>query len=185
MNKTNKELMKHYWWMMVIRGVAAIIFGLAALLWPGLTLLTLIYLFVLFLIASGLIDIVVGIFSIGKHTRWFLTLLMGILELGFGVYLIRHTGVTIATFILLAGFILIFKGILEIVGAFIEGVTATEKSLAIIAGVIGVLAGVVILLQPSVTIAFVWVLGLFALISGPITIAIDLDVKSAVEKVEK
>ncbi|MEI7690259.1 MAG: DUF308 domain-containing protein [bacterium] len=182
MNKTDKTLMKQYWWMMVIRGIAAILFGLAALLWPGMTLLTLIYLFVLFLIASGIIDIIVGIFSIGKHTRWFLTLIMGILELGFGVYLIRHLGVTIATFILLAGFILIFRGILEIVGAFVEGVTATEKSLAIIAGVVGVLAGVLILLQPSTTIAFVWVLGLFALISGPITIAIALDVKSAVEK---
>jgi len=107
---------------------------------------------------------------------------MGILELGFGVYLIRHTGVTIATFILLTGFILIFRGILEVVGAFVEGVTATEKTLAMIAGVVTVLAGVIILFQPTTTIAFVWVLGLFALISGPVTIAIALDVKAAAEK---
>ncbi|MDD5693104.1 MAG: DUF308 domain-containing protein [Patescibacteria group bacterium] len=182
MNKTDKELMKQYWWMMVLRGIAAILFGLAALLWPGLTLLSLIYLFVIFLIVSGVVDIIVGIFSVGKHTRWFLTVLMGILELGFGVYLIRHTGVTIATFILLTGFILIFRGILEVVGAFVEGVTATEKTLAMIAGVVTVLAGVIILFQPTTTIAFVWVLGLFALISGPVTIAIALDVKAAAEK---
>lgn len=177
----DQEFMKNYWWMLLIRGIVALLFGFAAIFWPGLTLLTLIYLISIFLLVSGLVDIVVGIASVGKGTRWFLTLLMGLLQLGFGVYFVRHLGVTVATFILLAGFILILRGVLEVVAAFLEEATATEKTMMIIGGVIAVLAGVIILMQPATTIAFVWILGLYALITGPLWIATALDVKAAVK----
>ncbi len=175
----DKDLMQNYWWMLLIQGIAALLFGFAAIFWPGLTLVTLVYLIAAFLLISGLVDIVVGIASVGRGNRWFLTLLTGLLQLGFGVYFVRHLGVTIATFILLAGFILILRGVLEAVGAFLEEATATEKTMTIIGGVLAVLAGVVILLQPATTIAFVWILGLYALIVGPLWIATALDVKAA------
>src|SRR5690606_17350449 len=112
----------------------------------------------------------------------FLTMLLGIAELGIGVYLVRHPGVTFATFILLAGLILIARGVFEVVVALTEEPSATYKTLMVIGGVLSVVVGIVILLQPAAGgVAFVWILGLYALITGPIWIAIALDVKRELE----
>jgi uncharacterized membrane protein HdeD (DUF308 family) len=178
----DRDFMQSYWWMLLIRGIVALLFGFAAIFWPGLTLLTLIYLLSVFLLVSGLVDIVVGIASVGKGSRWFLTLLLGLVQLGFGVYLVRHLAVTIATFILIAGFVLIFRGVLEIISALLERVTASERTMSVIGGFIAALAGVIILMQPAATIAFVWILGLYALIVGPLLIATALDVKATASK---
>jgi uncharacterized membrane protein HdeD (DUF308 family) len=54
--------------------------------------------------------------------------------------------------------------------------------MSVIGGFIAALAGVIILMQPEATIAFVWILGLYALIVGPLLIATALDVKATASK---
>jgi uncharacterized membrane protein HdeD (DUF308 family) len=150
--------------------------------YPGMTLVTLIYLFSIFLVVGGIVNMMLGIFSIGKGTKWFLTLILGFLQLGVGVYLIRHIGVSIATFILLAGFMLIVRGVLHIVAAFMDEEVASNKTMAIIGGGLAILAGVALLLQPTTSLAFVWILGLYALVAGPFMIAGAFEVKALAKK---
>ncbi len=62
--------------------------------------------------------------------------------------------------------------------ALTEDNLATHKMMVVIGGVLSVLVGVIMLLQPASSgVAFVWILGLYALITGPIMIALSLDVK--------
>jgi uncharacterized membrane protein HdeD (DUF308 family) len=172
-----------HWWVLTIRGIAAILFGLAAIFWPGLTLVTLVYLFSAFILVYGIVDIIEGLMSIGREGMgWVLTLLLGFLQVGVGVYLIRHTAVTFATLVLLIGFMLIIRGVFEIVMAFMSDQTASGRTLLLIGGAIAALAGVIVLRQPAASgVAFVWVLGVFSLISGPMLIASSIDAKHALQ----
>lgn len=59
------------WWAMVLRGIAAVLLGLAALFWPGMTLLVLLVVFAVYALVDGLLAIVAGIWGPGGH-RWLL-----------------------------------------------------------------------------------------------------------------
>lgn len=178
MNVTERQFMANYWWVLTVRGIAAILFGIAAVFWPAITLVTLVYLFSAYVLVSGIVDIVHGISAIAHRNTWFLSLILGILQLGVGIYLLRRPLLSFATLVLLIGFTLIVRGVVEGVGAFSEDAPASIKTLIIIGAIISVLAGIVMLFQPAAAgVAFVWILGLYALITGPILIAMSLDVK--------
>lgn len=163
---------------LTFRGIAAILFGIAAVFWPGITLVTLLYLFSAWVLVDGVIRIVSGIGRLGHHQLGFLTIVVGLLELGVGVYLLRHPTVTFATLILLIGFMLIIDGIVAVVASLSDDDGATSKTLAVIVGVAAVLAGILLLFQPAASgVAFVWILGLYALISGPMLIAMSHDLR--------
>lgn len=178
MNVAEKRFVAEYWWVLTVRGIIAILFGIAAVFWPGLTILTLVYLFGAYILVSGIVNIIHGVTAVTKRSTWFLTLLLGLAELGVGVYLLRHPTVTFATLILLIGFMLIVRGVLEGISAFNDTSTETNRVLMILASVIAIGAGIILLFQPaSAGVAFVWILGLYALIVGPLMIALSLDFK--------
>jgi len=161
---------KENWWALVLGGVATLIFGVAAVFWPGLTLLTLLYLFSAYVLISGVVNIFAGLGIAGKVDSWFLPIILGAFELGVGVYLLRHPHAAFKTFVLLIGFTLIARGIIELVDTFLVG--RPSKALGYISGVIALVAGVVILFaKPEQGVAFVWILGVYALVVGTVRIA--------------
>lgn len=166
---------------LALRGIVAILFGIAAVFWPGITLVTLVYLFSGFMLASGLITLVTGLIDASRERNsvlsLILTVILGIVEIGVGVYLIRHVSVAFATFILLIGFTLIFRGLVELFNGLFEGDgSAMYRTANVLIGALAVLAGVIVLFQPVTSgVAFVWILGLYALLSGPMMIALALD----------
>jgi len=173
--------MQAHWWGLTIRGIVTLMFGIAAVFWPGITLVTIIYLFSAWILIDGVVRIIVGLGGIGNRSMWILTLLVGLLELGVGVYLLRHPQVSFATMILLISFTLITGGVIGVVASLTDS-TSTGKMLGVIAGIIATLAGILLLFQPaSAGVAFVWILGLFALINGPLLIALSLDAKRVME----
>lgn len=172
------------WGVLALRGMLAILFGLAAVFWPGLTLVTLVYLFSIFILISGLITLVTGLINVFRDDNSLisriLTVVLGVAELGVGVYLLRHTTVAFTTFILIIGFILIARGLVDLFSGMFEDDSATGKTISMLGGVLSVVVGVVLLLQPeSAGVAFVWILGLYALIMGPLLLALSYDVKNA------
>jgi uncharacterized membrane protein HdeD (DUF308 family) len=182
MNAAEKRFIGEYWWALTLKGILAVLFGVAAVFWPGITILTLLYLFGAYILVAGIVDIIHGVGGIFKHTSWFLVLILGFLELGVGVYLLRHPGVTFATLILLIGFILIVRGVFEGVAALSGSNSDTNRVLMLFASIIAIVAGIFMLFQPaSAGVAFVWILGLYALITGPLLIALSLDFKKLAE----
>lgn len=165
---------------LLTRGIAATLFGIAAVFWPGITLVTLVYLFSAYILVNGLIGLVGSMVGGNETTSRVLGVIVSVLEIGVGVYLLRHPGVSFATLVLLIGFSLIVLGVFDVVAGLFGGSSATQKMLTIIAGVLAAIAGIVVLFQPaSAGVAFVWIVGLYALISGPVLIALALDVKNA------
>ncbi len=166
---------------LVLRGVLALLFGVAAVFWPGLTLVTLVYLFSAFILINGVLDLVFGIVRLADADKSVLTrvltLLFGVIQVGVGVYLLRHPGVGFATFILLIGFTLLVRGVFEVVDGLFEEGSSMYRIVMIIGGLLAALAGILILFQPAKGgVAFVWILGVYALITGPLLIALAMDI---------
>ncbi len=167
------------WWVLTVQGIAAVLFGVAAVFWPGMTVVSFIYLFGLYLLVAGVVSLLGGLFSVNKRGTWVLSVLLGLVMLGIGVYLLRHLDTSFALLVTLVGSALVVWGVVEVVVALSRtDALATSKTMAVMAGVVAVLAGVVMFFQPEAGgVAFVWVVGLFALVNGPLWIALSVDVK--------
>lgn len=161
------------WWALVLGGVATILFGVAAVFWPGLTLLVLLYLFSAYVLITGVVYVLGGLSGVGRNDTWFLPVILGAFQLGVGVYLLQHTAVKFTTFIVLIGFTLIATGVFEAVGAYYTArMSAKAQAISYLASLGGVVAGIVILFAKQVHgVSFVWILGLYAIVVGTIHLA--------------
>ena len=168
------SITKENWWALVSGGVATVIFGVAAVFWPGITLLVLLYLFSAYALISGVVNVSAGLGTLGQADSWFLPVALGVFELGVGVYLLRHTAVKFATFIILIGFVLIARGIVEAVGAYYDTkAPAKVQALSYLSGLGALVAGIVILFvaKQSQGVDFVWILGVYGIGVGVLQIA--------------
>lgn len=180
MDAREQNNLASHWWILMVQGILAILFGILAVFWPSLTLTVFVYMFGIYILIAGVVGLIQGLLSIGRGKTWILPLLLGLLQLGIGLYLVRHPAVSFGVLILLAGSVFVVYGIFGIVAALADkSGSSTNKTLGVIAGLVSLLAGILLFFQPAAGgTAFVWVIGLFSLISGPIWIALSLDVKS-------
>jgi len=154
--------------VLVFQGVLTLLFGVAVVFWPSLTLAILIYLVGAYILVSGIVHIFHSLASMTVDKWWFLTTLLGVVELGFGVYILRHPKETFSVFIGLLGFILIIRGVIELVSALFDtGATGSQRGLAVFSGLFAAVVGIIILDQKAAAgIAFVWLLGIYAIVVG-------------------
>lgn len=178
-----EELRREYGSQLVnfltFRGILAVLFGLVAVIWPDITLGTLIYLFAAFILISGLVMLISGfvdLFASDKSViNKVLEILIGVLEIGVGVFLLRNTAIGAATVALIIGFTILIRGVLDVIAGLFEDEGAMTKVLTVLIGVLGFIAGIFILRYPiSGAVAFVWVLGLYALLSGAMLIVLAI-----------
>lgn len=160
-------------WLFLLEGVALLLFGIAAIAWPGMTFYTFTVLFGLYALVAGVANVVGGILSIKKGWSAIGGIALGALFIAAGSYIMNHPGITALSLVLFVGFTFIIRGIFEIVMAISEN--PPHKALAIVSGIFGILVGLILLRYPvGGGLAYVWVLGIYALVSGPIMIAIGL-----------
>lgn len=180
---------KNLWWVLVLTGVLSVIFGFVAIIWPGLTIGVLALLFAVYLGVTGVVDIVNGVRRFGSgFFAAMLTILVGMLALGVSVYLLRNvgSGLAVATLVLLIALSFIVRGVINIVVAFADPDYRATRWLTVIMGGLSILAGLVIVWYPqAATLAWVWVVGLFALISGALQIGLGFTAKDQLEKAKK
>lgn len=161
----SNEATSGVWGLVALQGAFAVLFGFAALFWPGATLVTLVNLAAAFVVAWGVVELVRGLSSMEASVTWWLTAVFGALMLILGVYLLRHTDVALQTFITLLGFTLVVRGVLDVFASYVDGVK--DRMLWVVSGAAGVVAGVVTLMQPVKSgVAFIWIVGLYALFVG-------------------
>ncbi len=154
--------------VLVVRAVLAVAFGLVALLWPGLTLLALAIVFGVYAILAGVAIVVEAVRHRGRH-RWWLGLLSGLVSVAAGVVALIWPGLTALVLATLVGIWAVVTGIAEIVRAVRLRRAGGRIWLLALAGVLSVIAGIVILLWPAAgAIGLAMVLGIFALIYGAV-----------------
>jgi uncharacterized membrane protein HdeD (DUF308 family) len=154
------------WWALALRGVIAVLFGIAAFMLPGPTLAWLLILFAAYLFVDGILTLIASLRAARRHDRFGMLALEGVVDLLIAVQIVLWPGPTLLLFIYIAAFWAILSGIALLVAA-IRLHNRHGEWLMIPAGVLSIVWGVLIVLFPIAGIViWAWWLGAYALVFG-------------------
>ncbi|MGD0969658.1 MAG: HdeD family acid-resistance protein [Candidatus Aquilonibacter sp.] len=167
------------WWALLIRGIAAVIFGLLAFFWPGATGWALVILFGAYALVDGVFAIVSAVRAAEAHQRWIALALEGII------------GIIIAALVffdpLLVGVALyytiavwaVLTGILELVAAFQLRALMPNEWMLILGGILSIVFGVLLIIYPLIGIlTVIYLIGFYAIFFGIVMIAFAFRLKA-------
>jgi uncharacterized membrane protein HdeD (DUF308 family) len=166
------------WWLLALRGLAGIIFGLIALIVPGITLFALVMLFAAYMLVDGVFAIVSAMRAARRNERWGLIALDGLARIGTGVVAFVWPGITAVAFVLLIGAWTIVSGCLMLGAAYNLAKDYGRWWLGL-AGALSIVYGVMlVLVPPAGAISLTMLLGAYSLVFGAIIIALAIKLRS-------
>jgi uncharacterized membrane protein HdeD (DUF308 family) len=137
------------WWTLALRGTLAVIFGVIAFAWPGVTFEALVLLFGVYAFLDGVLVLSFGLMAAGDGEQWWPLVLSGILGIGLGVLTFARPEAMGTALVYVVGFWAIVTGLLEIVGAIrLRGVISGEWMMGL-SGALSILFGVLVVAQPN------------------------------------
>jgi uncharacterized membrane protein HdeD (DUF308 family) len=155
-----------YWWLILLRGIAAIIFGVLAFIWPGITLVTLVLFWGAFTLVDGILALAHAIMGGNVGSRWWLALI-GALGIIVGLLTFLMPGVTALVLLVFIATWAIVLGVFQIIGAIRLRKEIDNEWTLILSGALSVLFGVVLLIAPGAgAIGLIWVIGAYAIAFG-------------------
>lgn len=161
------------WWALALRGLVAILFGLVALVWPGLTLQALVLLFGVYALVDGVLALATTVRAVERHQRWWPLLLEGVLDLAIGLITLVWPGITALVLLVFIASWAILTGATELISAIrLRRVIAGEWLLGL-SGVASLVFGLALLAFPSAgALAVVWLIGVYALFFGVVVLVL-------------
>jgi uncharacterized membrane protein HdeD (DUF308 family) len=165
------------WWLLLLRGVMAIAFGVLTFAMPAISLLTLILVYGIYAVADGIVSIIAAIRGGGIAPRWWLAL-GGVVSILAGVLAFVWPGLTALVLVYLIGFWSIMRGIIEIVGAIRLRKEIENEWTLIAAGVLSVIFGLILVFAPgSGAMGLLWLIAAWAILFGGLLIFLAFRVR--------
>ncbi len=172
------SLMKS-WWMLAWRGVFAILFGVLAFFWPGITLLTLVALFAAYALLGGVASIAGALANRRRDEDWWMPLLIGLVGVGAAIISVLRPGLTALVFVLLVGAHALVTGVLDIAFAIRLRKLIHDEWLLILSGAVSIVFGVLVFLFPSAgALALIWLISLYAVLAGALMLGLALRLRA-------
>ena len=162
---------------LILTGVLAVIVGILAIAWPGVTVFALVILFAVYaFIDAGLQAM--RAFSSDSAGPVFGHLLLGLVDVAAGVIALVWPGPTALVLVLIVGIWAVTGGSFEIFAAFGSGETAGTRTLFILGGLVSIAFGVVLFSRPGVgAVTLALLFGLFSIIYGVSQITMGVEVR--------
>jgi uncharacterized membrane protein HdeD (DUF308 family) len=158
------------WWLFLVRGLAALLFGILAFLQPGITLASLILVFGAYALVEGVFAIGAG-FGAPSGVRWWI-ILGGLAAITIGLLTLispEATAIAVVTFI---GALAVARGVAEVITAFTMRKTIEGEWLYILSGIVSILFGLYVIVFPGAgALALLWLIGFYALFAGVMSLA--------------
>ena len=162
------------WWLLLLRGIAAIAFGVLAFAWPGVTLYTLVIFYGAYAIVDGIFALWAAIGGKGGNAsvRWWLAL-VGVLGILAGIVTFAWPSITALVLLYFIAFWAIATGIFQIVGAIRLRKEIEGEWWLVLAGALSVLFGLILIVRPGEgALAVVWLIAGFAILVGVLHLAL-------------
>jgi uncharacterized membrane protein HdeD (DUF308 family) len=168
------------WRVLLLRGILAVLFGVLAFAMPRLTIVTLVLLYGIYALADGLTVLWVG----GSARAWPLVLI-GALGVIVGIYTFIYPGTTAVVLLYIIAVWGIIRGANDLLTAFLLRKDLKNVSELVIAGLVSVLFGGWLLVNPARgALVMVWLIGGYAIIFGVVMIVHALRLRGMPERLE-
>ena len=165
-----------YWWTLVLRGVAALIFGILAY-WPGITFTVLVLFFGAYALWDGVFALIAA-FRTQAERRWPLVL-EGLVGIAAGVLTFIWPGAATLALLLIIGAWAFVTGIFEIVAAIRLREEIEGEWLLLISGLLSVLFGIALAIWPAAgLVAVTWLIGAYSIIFGILLIVLGFRLRN-------
>lgn len=167
-----------YWWAIVVRGVIAILFGLAVFAFTGVSLLGLIILFGIFSFVSGFFALM-SLKNRHRDEPTWMVLLEGITGIAVGIIAFIWPGLTGVVLLYLIAAWAIVSGVFEVMTAIRLRRQIKNEWLLILAGIASVIFGVLLIAWPAAgAFALLWVIGTYSIFFGVLLVALGLRLRN-------
>ncbi len=171
MISTGTQLHSRYWWVLALRGLAAVLFGLIALIFPGIALLALVYIFAAYALIDGITAVFVSLQERGIASHWVALLVEGIVSVIIGVIAFVWPGITALVLLYLVATWAIITGIMEISAAFMRRIPVAQEWALGLAGVLSIIFGIILFVRPGAgLLTILWLVGIYAIVFGVLLI---------------
>ncbi len=173
------EALARNWWALLIRGIAAVIFGILALVWPGAAWVAIGILFGAYAFVDGVFAIVAAVRAAESHERWWPFVIEGAIGLIIAAITFYDVGITILALYFTIAVWALLTGILEIVAAIQLRKSLANEAWLILGGVLSILFAVLMWWRPIAgAVAIVWIIGIYAIVFGIMMIGLSLRLRS-------
>lgn len=179
--------LSRHWWVLLLRGLLAILFGILAILSPGITGLALVLLFGAYVFVDGIFSLIAAFRERESNDRWWVLLLEGLAGIAAGVVAFVSPQLAGLALVLLIAAWALITGVFEIVAAIRLRKELEGEWLMIVSGILSILLAVLVILNPVAgAAAFVMIIGIYAIIFGIVMImlAFRLRGRGDVEPIE-
>ena len=167
------SILSRAWWVLLLRGLVAIAFGVLTWFLPAISLAALVLLFGAYSLADGLLGSGAALAGRKDHEHWFVLLLAGLLGIGVGVLTLLAPGVTALALLFYIAIRAIATGVLDIVAAIRLRKEISGEWLMILAGLASVLFGVLLVARPGVgALAVLWLIAAYAIVFGGLLVVL-------------
>jgi uncharacterized membrane protein HdeD (DUF308 family) len=173
------ETLKRHWWVPVLRGVVAIIFGMMAFAYPGLTVAVLVLLFGAWVLVDGIFRIIGAIGHRSSDPDWGWQLVIGILGIIIGLLTFHAPAITALALVIYIAAWALMIGATEIVAAIKLRHEIKGEWFLILMGVVSIIFAIMLLWNPLPgALALVWLIGSYAIVFGVLGIIFGFRLRS-------
>lgn len=171
------NLLSRNWWLLALRGVAAIIFGVMAFVWPWTTIAVLVILFGAYAVADGILAIAAALSNAAGQRRGSI-LLQGVVSLVIGIATFVWPNLTALTLIYLIAVWAIAIGFLQLVVAIELRRELSNEWLLILSGIASIIFGVLVIIFPGAgALSVVWMIAAYAVLIGALLLGLSFRVR--------
>lgn len=161
------ESLVHSWWILALRGLLALAFGVLSFVSPGSTLLALVALFAAYAFVTGLVAAVGAVRNRRLDHDWWMLLLVGLVSIGAGVVTLVHPGLTALVLVLVIAANALIGGLFDIIAAVRLRRVAGHGWLLMASGGFSLLFGVLAFLFPAAgALTLIWLISAYAVLIG-------------------
>ena len=178
------SLFQRNWWLMLLRGLAAIGFGILVITKPQISLQVLVYLFGVYVLVEGILGVALAIQGRNELDSWGVLLLWGLLGVAVGILAFSKPDLTALALLFYIALWAIATGVLEIAAAIRLREVLQNEWLLILAGIVSVAFGVWLVARPEAgALAVLWAIGIYAIVFGVLVVLFAFKIRSYAGKV--
>jgi uncharacterized membrane protein HdeD (DUF308 family) len=172
-------ILSRNWWVLLLRGLIAIAFGVLTWFQPGISLAALVLLFGAYAMADGILGVWTAIAGRKEHEHWGVLLLGGLVGIGVGILTFLAPGVTVLLLLFYIAVWAIATGVLEIVAAIRLRKEIRGEWRLILGGLASIVFGVILMVQPGAgALALLWLIATYAIVFGVLLVMLAFRVRA-------